>query len=170
MNSPAGDVNWNVPLLRFHGLAFQFDLAHFLENQTGFMNLEKNKSAVRVYAEAFNRGDVDAVCRCFAPDAVVYGVLGWGELSKARPIWEMLTKSFQMKLQIDAVSAEDNLVAVRYTERGTFTAPFRGLEPTGKSYEVVAMEWFEFGDHGIQKRWGARDSASIYRQLGIPLT
>ncbi len=134
------------------------------------MNWEKNKSVVRVYAEAFNHGDVDAVCRCFAPDAVVHGVLGWGELSKVRPIWEMLVASFQMKLQIDGISAEGNVVAARYTERGTFAAPFRGIEPTGKSYEVVAMEWFEFGEDGIKKRWGARDSASIYRQLGIPLT
>ncbi len=134
------------------------------------MNLEKNKSVVRAYAEAFNRGDVEAVCRCFASDATVYGVLGWGDLGKARPVWEMLVISFQMKLQIEAMSAEGNVVAVRYTERGTFVAPLRGTEPTGKSYEVVAMEWFEIADDGIKKRWGARDSASIYRQLGIPLT
>jgi predicted ester cyclase len=63
-----------------------------------------------------------------------------------------------------------NVVAVRYTESGQFVAPFRGLGPTGKSYEVVAMEWFEIGEGGIASRWGARDSAAIFRQMGIPLT
>ncbi len=133
------------------------------------VNIETNKSIVRSYADAFNRGDLDAVCRCFAPNAVVFGVLGWGDLTKARPIWEQLVGSFGMNLQIDAMCSEGDLVAVRYTERGTFTSPFRGIPPTGKSYEVVAMEWFELGDDGIQKRWGARDSASMFRQMGIPL-
>jgi predicted ester cyclase len=56
-----------------------------------------------------------------------------------------------------------------YTERGTFRAPAFGKEPTGKSYELVAMEWFVIRDGKIQRRWGARDSASQARQLGIPV-
>jgi predicted ester cyclase len=128
---------------------------------------EKNKAVVRAYADAFNRGDIEAVCDCFAPEAQVFGVLGWGGLDKAKPIWLMLSTSFQMKLQIDGLCAEDNLVAARYTERGKFVAPFRDFSPTGKTYEVVAMEWFEFSNSLIVRRWGARDSASIYRQLGI---
>jgi steroid delta-isomerase-like uncharacterized protein len=134
------------------------------------MTAEKMKSLVREYVAAFNRGDVEAVCRCFAPDAVVYGVLGWGDLTKARPIWEQLVTCFQMNLQVESIVAEEGIVAVRYTERGKFVAPFRGVEPTGKPYEVVAMEWFEIGDEGIVRRWGARDSAAIFRQMGIPLT
>ena len=134
------------------------------------MNVEQNKARVRRYAEAFNRGDVDAVCRCFTPDAVVFGVLGWGDLTKVRPVWEQLVSAFEINLQIDDMAAEGAVVAVRYTERGKFVAPFRGIAPTGKLYEIVAMEWFEMGESGIKKRWGARDSASMYRQLGIPLT
>jgi len=36
-------------------------------------------------------------------------------------------------------------------------------------YELVAMEWFVIHDGKIQRRWGARDSASQARQLGIPI-
>jgi steroid delta-isomerase-like uncharacterized protein len=133
------------------------------------MNMDERKSLVREYVAAFNRGDVDAVCRCFAPNAVVYGVLGWGDLTKARPVWEELVTCFRMQLQIESVAAEGDVVAVRYTERGTFVRPFRGVEPTGKSYEAAAMEWFEFSDAGVARRWGARDSAAIFRQMGIPL-
>jgi predicted ester cyclase len=56
---------------------------------------------------------------------------------------------------------------VRYTERGTFTGPFRGQTPTGKSYELVAMEWFVVRDGRIHRRWGARDSAAQARQIGL---
>jgi len=33
----------------------------------------------------------------------------------------------------------------------------------------VAMEWFTIKDGRIQNRWGARDSASQARQIGLPL-
>jgi predicted ester cyclase len=133
------------------------------------MDSSRNKLIVREYAEAFSRGDVDAVCRCFAPDAVVYGVLGWGEIAKARPIWESLVRSFRIQLRIESMVAEGELVAARYTETGKFVSEFRGTAPTGRKYELVAMEWFEVGEQGIQRRWGARDSAAMFRQLGIPL-
>jgi uncharacterized membrane protein YecN with MAPEG domain len=32
------------------------------------------------------------------------------------------------------------------------------------------MEWFALRDGKITHRWGARDSAAIFRQMGIPLT
>jgi predicted ester cyclase len=56
-----------------------------------------------------------------------------------------------------------------YTEHGVFSAPFRGTPPTGKSYEVVAMERFVLEKGLIIRRWGARDWTAIARQVGIPL-
>lgn len=41
---------------------------------------------------------------------------------------------------------------------------------TGKSFEVVAMEWFEIKDGKIDRRWGARDNAAQFRQMGLPLS
>ena len=61
-------------------------------------------------------------------------------------------------------------MAVSYTERGKFVRAFRGFDPTGQSYEMVVMEWFEIGSNRIVRRWGARDSASMFRQMGIPMT
>jgi len=74
-----------------------------------------------------------------------------------------------MNLQVEMMIQEGDVVVVRYTERGTFSAPFRGTPPNGKSYEVVAMGWFVFRAGLIVRRLGARDSASIFRQMGIPL-
>ena len=133
------------------------------------MSSETNKALVFRYVAAFNKGDVSAVCECFAPDALIYGVLGWGGLDKARPVWEQLVGSFQLNLQVDSLVSDGDIVAVRYTERGKFVAPFRGIEPTQKSYEIVAMEWFEIGERGIVRRWGARDSASMFKQMGVAL-
>jgi len=125
------------------------------------------KDIVLQYVAAFNRGDIDGLCRLFAPEALIWGVFGWGSVDKVRPIWEDLIDCLQMSLQVDALIAEENTVAARYTERGRSAKAFKGFEPTGRSYEITAMEWFEVRDGLIQRRWGARDSASQFRQLGF---
>jgi ketosteroid isomerase-like protein len=51
------------------------------------------------YVEAFNRGDMEALRRLFTPDALIYGVLGWGDLEKAVPIWQEIHEAFALQLQ-----------------------------------------------------------------------
>lgn len=130
---------------------------------------EQAKQLVRRYVEAFNRGDLDALRALLADDAEIQGVLGKGQFDRIEPIWRQLIEGYGMQLQIQSLIAEGNVVAVRYIETGRFRAPAFGRKPTGRSYELVAMEWFEICDGKIQRRWGARDAASQARQLGIPL-
>jgi steroid delta-isomerase-like uncharacterized protein len=130
-------------------------------------NLEAGKAVVSAYVKAFNAGAFERMKEIFAEDAVIYGVLGWGGLDAVMPIWRSLHEAFGITLQVEAMAAEGAVVAVRYSERGTFRAPFRQHRPTGKSYEIVAMEWFELEGGRIKRRWGARDSAAQARQLGI---
>jgi len=128
-------------------------------------DIEANKKVVMQYVEAFNRGDLEVLQQLFTTDALIQGVLGWGGLDKVLPIWKELHEAFAMELTVEEIIAEGDTVAVRYTERGNFNHSFRGKDPTGKSYELVAMEWFTMLDGKIHRRWGARDSASLWRQL-----
>jgi steroid delta-isomerase-like uncharacterized protein len=130
---------------------------------------EANKEIVQRYVAAFNRGDIDTLRTLFTPDAVVEGVLGSGGLDDVIPIWRDLHAAFGVALTVEEMVAEADRVAVRYTERGTFVAPFRGAPPTGKSYVLTAMEWFVLRDGRIHRRCGARDAASHARQIGLPL-
>jgi steroid delta-isomerase-like uncharacterized protein len=129
--------------------------------------MSAEKDVVLKYVEAFNRGDVDEVVAQFAPDAQVWGVLGYGTPEQARAIWQDLVDCLEMKLRVDGIVQEGSVVAVRYTESGRSAKAFRGMGPTGKTYELTAMEWFEVEGGKIQKRWGARDSGTMFRQLGI---
>ncbi|HET8705886.1 MAG TPA: nuclear transport factor 2 family protein, partial [Pseudomonadales bacterium] len=130
---------------------------------------ENNKQIVRDYVDAFNRGDLQRLRSLFSEEAEIQGVLGKGLMDKVLPIWQQLIEGYGINLTIESMIAEGNIVAVRYTERGTFTQAAFGNQPTGQSYELVAMEWFEVNGDKISKRWGARDAASQARQLGIPL-
>ena len=115
---------------------------------------------VRRYVEAMNSGRWAQLRELFTDDAVVRGVMGWGGLEFALPVWRELHEGLQMSLEIEALVEDRETVVTRYIERGRFVGHFRGLaglEPTGKAYEVVAMEWFEFEGGKIARRWGARD-------------
>jgi predicted ester cyclase len=133
------------------------------------MSSEENKKIVLEYVEAFNRADETTLLKLFAEDALVYGVLGWGSLNVVVPIWREIQAAFAIQLQIESIIAEGDTVAVRYTERGTSVGSFRGGSVTGKSFEVVAMEWFIIKDGMIHRRWGARDSAAQSRQMELPI-
>lgn len=130
---------------------------------------EKNKEIVHRYVEAFNKGDLNGLRSLLADDAEIQGVMGKGLFERIEPVWRQLIEGYGMQLQIEELIAEGDTVAARYIETGTFKAPAFGHQPTGKSYELVAMEFFEIRDGKIKRRWGARDSASQMRQLGIPL-
>jgi steroid delta-isomerase-like uncharacterized protein len=133
------------------------------------VSVESNKQTVLAYVDAFNRGDIDELRTLFTDDALVYGVLGWGGMDQVVPIWREIKAAFNLQLTVEEIISEGDTVAVRYTERGTSRGSFRGGPVTGKSFEVVAMEWFIIKDGKIHRRWGARDNASQMRQMGLPL-
>ncbi len=132
------------------------------------MSEQSNKQLALAYVDAFNRADIPALSALFSDDAFVYGVLGGG-LDQVVPIWRELHAAFAPRLEIESMAAEGDTVAARYRERGRFVGPFRGHAPTGRSFELVAMEWFVMKEGKIYRRWGVRDSASQSRQMGIPL-
>lgn len=130
---------------------------------------EQNKLLVEAYVDAFNAGEMEKLAALFSPEAEIQGVLGKGQMEKVMPIWVQLVKGLGMQLKIEEMCAEGDIVAVRYTETGTSKETFMGNAPTGRSYELVAMEWFVIKQGLIVRRWGARDGASQARQLGFRL-
>ena len=63
-------------------------------------------------------------------------------------------------------------MAVRLTQRGTMTGRYQigpmTIEPTGKSFELTAVEVFHVQDGRITKRWAARDRLGLFQQLEVP--
>lgn len=123
---------------------------------------------IEAYADAFNRGDFATLLGLFTPDAVVFGVLGSAPIAQAEPVWRELHEGMAMHLEPEAVAVAGATVVVRYIESGRFRGSFRGLAgkaPTGRPYQVVAIEWFELRGERIARRWGARDFDAIKSQV-----
>lgn len=127
------------------------------------------ETLVRAYVEAFNAGDWRLLREdLFTPDAQVAGVLGHGGWDIVLPVWTELHEGLSMRLEIVDLLLDSSRAAARLRETGRFVGPFRGLaghEPTGRSYEISAIEWFEVEGGRIARRYGARDSAAIARQV-----
>jgi hypothetical protein len=131
-------------------------------------NLPQIPPVIDAYVEAFNAGDFPRLMSLFTADALIFGVLGSAPVAKAEAVWRELHEGMAMNLEPQAVAVDGARVVVRYVESGRFQGTFRGLEgqaPTGRSYQVVAIEWFELEGERIAKRWGARDFDSIKRQV-----
>lgn len=104
---------------------------------------EDAKKVVLKYVDAFNRGDLNELRSLLADEVEIQGVLAKGGFEEIVPIWRQLIEGYGIQLHIQGLVAEGNVVAARYIETGTFRAAAFGKQPTGKSYELVAMEWFE---------------------------
>ena len=122
---------------------------------------------LRAYVDAFNAGDVVALRALFTDDAQVSGALGWGSVDAVVPVWQQLYAAFAFQLELEAVVSEGDALVARFLERGTSVGPFRGQAPTGRSSAVVAIEWFMVRAGRIERRWGVRDSAAHFRQMGL---
>jgi len=63
--------------------------------------------------------------------------------------------------------ADGDVVTTYKTYHGTHLGNFRGLPPTGKSFECQMTAFFFFEDDGLVNERVYFDSATILRQLGI---
>lgn len=72
-----------------------------------------------------------------------------------------------LNVVVDLVVAEGDLVSVRWTAKGTNSAPGMGLPVTGKYVETSGITMFRFVDGAIAEEWTAGDAMGLMRQLGL---
>jgi predicted ester cyclase len=72
-----------------------------------------------------------------------------------------------LRMNVDLIVAENDLVAVRWTARGTNTGSGNGLPATGKSVIANGQATFRFVDGQIAEEWAVGDTIGIMKQLGL---
>jgi steroid delta-isomerase-like uncharacterized protein len=128
--------------------------------------LELNKSVTRrVYEEGLNQGRFEVPYRA---DFVGHG--GTSTFTHADGMAE--TKGWRqafpdLKVTVDKQVAERDLVAVRWTARGTNTAAGNGIPATGRAVQVTGTTLFRMADGQIAEEWTCADSLGLVKQLGL---
>lgn len=135
--------------------------------------MSSSKELLKIWIEAFNRRDLDAVVECYAEDAVNFQVAA-GEPAAGREEIRQETAEF-FKGFPDAWSKIENLLADgdwaawEWLGGGTFTGEFYGIDPTGKSFEIRGCGFFNFKDGQIIYQRGYWDKLSWFSQIGIEI-
>ena len=135
------------------------------------MSAEANKRIQERWGEEVaNQGRVEVLDEILADDFVDHD-----PAPDVTPDREGLKRFFRsmheafpdMETEVVQMVATDDHVALRYRVRGTHRGDFMGHPPTGRSFEVAAMQIARFEGGKVQERWGLTDQIGMLKQLGL---
>jgi steroid delta-isomerase-like uncharacterized protein len=128
---------------------------------------EKNKAvARRVFEEIFNQGKFQVADEIYAKDFVNHGLHRDAKLQEdqAAVHWEKQALP-DLKMTVNLMAAEGDLVTVVWTIRGTNTAAASPLPATGVKLELRGITVWHIIDGRIREEWTDFDTFQIIRQV-----
>jgi steroid delta-isomerase-like uncharacterized protein len=127
----------------------------------------KNKAiAARVFEEIFNQGKFQVADEIYASDFVNHGLHKNFDLQADQAAVHDEKKAFpDLKMTVDLMAAEGELVTVVWTFRGTNTAAGYGLPPTGARIELRGITVWRIVDGKIREEWTSFDDMQAAGQL-----
>ncbi len=132
----------------------------------------RNKAvARRVFEEIFNQGEFQVADEIYAKDFVNHGQHRNASLQEDQGWVHAEKKAFpDLKMTVDMMVAEGDLVTVMWTFRGTHTAEgYNGLPPTGARIEMRGITIWRIVDGKIREEWTSMDQLTAYRQAAAQL-
>lgn len=130
---------------------------------------DKNKGVARkFFEEVLDQGKLEKYSESHARDFVAHAsdheatleedVAAAREERKAMP---------DMRVSVNQMVAEGDLVAVYWTARGTNTQEGMGFPATGKKIKTSGMTLFRFKAGKICEEWSVWDMLSVMKQAGL---
>ena len=130
------------------------------------MSVEGNKELVYRFVERFwNHGDATAIGELMASDAVIHapGL----DTDQLKDFNRMMRTAFpDWHSTPEELVAEGEMVAERWTGRGTHRGEFQGIAPTGRRLEVPGVVFYRFADGKIVEFHDLFDALAMLQQLG----
>ncbi|HMJ76587.1 MAG TPA: ester cyclase [Iamia sp.] len=128
---------------------------------------------VQEHMDAENRLDFDATMATF--DHPRYELVGSGQVfdgeAQVRRYYDGSRASFpDQRNEIHSMRHADDAVIVEFDLLGTHLGSFAGHDPTGRSFRCRMAAVFEFDGDRITCERVYFDTATIFRQLGLPLS
>ena len=130
---------------------------------------ERNKAMARtVLEEVLGQGKVDEHKALYSPGYVSHGSTRDASRAEDRETMKAWRQAFpDLKVHLDKILADGELVAVRFIAEGTNTGAGNGLPATGKRIRIACMTVFRIVDGKIVEEWPIFDQLDFLRQLGL---
>jgi steroid delta-isomerase-like uncharacterized protein len=132
---------------------------------------EENKALVlRFLEEVWNRGNLDVIDGCIAPEFVQHDPATPEEMrcpADARRYVQMNRSAFpEIRITVEDQLSEGDKVATRVTVRGTHRGELEGMPPNGKRIEFSAITIDRFSGGKFVETWLNSDDLGTLRQFG----
>jgi len=130
----------------------------------------RRKAVVRDWIDAYNRRDETGEADARAPGYLAYAP---GEPAPMRDeAWTEFIGGFvegmpDLKITIEDITEEGDLVTARNTFTGTHTRQWQGLPPTHKQISFSGLEFNRLVDGKVVEHWFQIDQLSLFEQLGL---
>ena len=142
------------------------------------MSTEENKALVRrFFDEVWNNRNLDALDELYSQDFVLHALWqntsagGAIEASGIEPAKQVIGGWFvgfpDISVTVEDQVAEGDLVGSRHSSKGTHTAEFMGIPPSGKSAVVTGMTITRIADGKMVEAWTSWDALGMFEQLGL---
>ena len=130
---------------------------------------EQNKTiAKRAFEEILSRGHYELAEQLYAKDFINHGIHSNASLEEDQTALKGWHAAFPDVVVIpEKLIAEDDLVTIYWTARGTNTGTGNGLPATGKKAELSGITIWRIVEGKIKEEWSAFDQLSMLRQLGL---
>jgi predicted ester cyclase len=133
------------------------------------MSTESNKVILRrLDDEVFNHGNLSIIDEAVSADFVNHDPFPGEPPGREgfKQIVTMLRAAFSdLHLTHEEMIAEGDLVAERFTMRGTHTGTFLGFSPTGRQVTMRGIDVLQFADGKVVARWARTDELGLMHQL-----
>ncbi|MNG95039.1 SnoaL-like polyketide cyclase [compost metagenome] len=134
------------------------------------MTVEINKQKMTSFVTFINSASESLAKELIAPDAVFHVPGRLQPLTGPEGYLEvigMMRAGFpDIQWTLDEMVAENDKVAARFTMRGTHQGPFFGVQATGKTITVPAVNFYRFSEGKITEERGQPDLLSLLQQIG----
>lgn len=132
---------------------------------------ESIRVARSIIEDAFTGGDLDLLDELVAEEYVGYDLAQPEPMrgpADVRRTMEMYRAAFpDLAFELHETLADGELVAIRWTSRGTHEGELMGIDPTGAKTEVVGIEIDRVRDGKMVESWIAWDALGLLQQLGV---
>jgi len=137
-----------------------------------------NAETIRRWVEEMWNGRQYALCEeLIAPRFVEHahapfsehepGEVDGPETMRASMEW-LLEQFPDLSMEIAALVAQGDMVAVRVVSTGTNLGAFNGVLPaSGRSFRAEQTHWFRMADGRVAEHWANRDDLTSMLQLGV---
>jgi steroid delta-isomerase-like uncharacterized protein len=133
------------------------------------VSADEHKAVIRQWIEGFNDPDAPAEADHLASGYVAHvpGVPAPLNAEQWMQFGAGFTRAFpDLRLTVEDIMAEGDMVAARVSFRGTHAGEFQGIPPTNKQVAFSSIEINRMEDGKVAEHWFELDMLGLLQQLG----